>query len=249
MSWSGRARWRCLLGAAVLATGVVVTAAQTDAAATSVPVRVSIVGIPADAPSGRWDPELGRWIFSPHGGRVLVEWEAWRAEADRLEWDPDEETVQLAGGVRMTGPELRASAGQARIWYAQRRLVLTGAARLEQLPEQAAADAVPLRVVTAPTIQIDDAAGLLTAEAGVELTQSEPSLWAVAETLRYDRQAGRIVMASPESTVQARLDDLRLARASRVEYRLDSDELALYGPAEIVQVQEAAPAPTETGTP
>lgn len=233
----------------MLAMNLVVAVAHPGQAASPSPVRISVVGIPDDAPSGRWDPGVRRWIFSPAGGRVLAEWQGWRAEADRLEWDPEEETVHLSGSVRMTGPELRARADQVRIWYAQRRLVLTGAARLEQLPQQAATDGAPLRVVTAPTIEVDDAGGILTAEGGVELTQAEPSLWAAAESLRYDRQAGHIVMASPQSTVQARLDDFRLARASRVEYRVDNDELTLYGPAEIQQVQEASPSPSETGTP
>ena len=214
------------------------------------PVRISIVGIPADAQSGRWDPAVRRWIFSPQGGRVVAEWEGWRADAARLEWDPDGRTVELSGSVKITGAEFDAAAERAQIWYEQRRVRLTGGARLDQFRMTDGKRSEAARTLLASTIEVDDRAGVLTAESGVELRQTDPQLWATGDTLRYDRGADLIVLTSRQASLRAVFEQFELKRASRLEYRVDTEELKLFGPAEIVQkAQERKAPPGSAGTP
>lgn len=212
-------------------------------------MRIAIVGIPADAQSGRWDPAARRWIFSPQGGRVVAEWEGWKADAARLEWDPDGKTVELSGSVKMTSTEMNAEAERVQIWYEQRRVRLSGVARLDQFAVTDGKRGKLARTLMAPVIEVDDRAGILTAESNVELRQDEPKLWAVGDALRYERDAGLIVLTSRQASLRALFDRFELKRASRLEYRLDTEELKLFGPAEIVQFEERQPAPGSTGTP
>lgn len=219
------------------------------ASAPASPVRISIVGIPADAQSGRWDPAARRWIFSPPGGRVVAEWESWRADAARLEWDPDGRTVELSGSVKMTSAELDAAAERVQIWYEQRRVRLSGGARLDQFAMAGGKRGKLARTLLAPTIELDDRAGILTAEPEVELRQDEPRLWATGDALRYERGAGLIVLTSRQAALRAVFDRFELRRASRLEYRVETEELRLFGPAEIVQLEAREGAAGASGTP
>ena len=223
--------------------------AGSASSAPASPVRIAIVGIPADAQSGRWDPAARRWIFSPQGGRVVAEWEGWRADAARLEWDPDGRTVELSGSVKMTSAELDAAAERVQIWYEQRRVRLSGGARLDQFTVAGGKRGKLARTLLAPTIEMDDRAGILTAEPGVELRQDEPRLWATGDALRYERPSGLIVLTSRQAAVRAVFDGFELRRASRLEYRVETEELKLFGPAEIVQIEEQKAAAGSSGTP
>lgn len=232
-----------VVGAVVLGPGVGASRAEQLPARTGAgsPVRISIVGVPADAPSGRWDPAARRWIFSPQGGRVVAEWETWRAEAARLEWDPESRTVELSGTVKLVGTELDAAAERVEIWYETRRVRLSGGARVDQFGMSGGSRAGRVRTLLAPTVELDDAAGVLVAEGGVELQQDDPRLWAQGDALRYDRGAGLIVLTSRQGAVRALFGEFELRRASRVEYRVESESLELFGPAEIVQREEGRP--------
>lgn len=200
------------------------------------PVRISVEGVAPDQQIGRWDPKARRWIFNPPGGTVVVEWGDWRAEAARLEWDSEGRTVELSGSVKLTQAEVDGAAERVMVWYDERRVRLSGSARLDQFEVVDHKRGKKVRTLTAPFIEVDDRRGLLVAESGVEVRQDDPRLWATGERLTYDRASELLVLTAKENRVRATLEGFKLEKASRIEYNAQTDEVRLFGPAEIIQL-------------
>lgn len=200
-------------------------------------LRISVVGAPPEAQTGRWDPQAGVWEFNPPPGAfVRIEWGPWEARGRSLRWYAGAQVAELSGEVSVRRPDLDASAARATVLVDARRAKLEGGARLVQYALDGEQRGRVLRTLTADVVELDDARQVAHATGSVRLEQPDPLFRANADQLDYAEGAGRLVLTARKG-VSGQARGYRLDGAPRVEYDVRTGELWLYGPAAIQQVE------------